>query len=244
MIHLIRAAEHYHDVHGWLSTYHHFSFNNYYDPQNNNWGALRVLNEDTIAPASGFPLHPHRDMEIVTYVLSGELKHEDSLGNVGVTRAGEVQYMCAGTGVLHAEFNASKEKPVHLLQMWILPPKNGLKPSWSQRVYSREEKTNQWLCVVSPDKKDNAQIIHQRAKMYVSILKKGERLEWKPSYEKQYLFVVNGNVLVNNHSLFTQDAARIAGEKNIEIKAMENTHIIAWDTADAQDDESDSESMD
>jgi len=143
---------------------------------------------------------------------------------------------------LHAEFNASKEKPVHLLQMWVLPPKNGLKPAWSQRAYSREEKTNNWLCVVSPDKKDHAQLIHQRAKMHVSILKKGHSLTWKPAYEKQYLFVVNGNVLVNNHSMFTQDAARIAGEKSITLKALENTHIVAWDTADARDDDEDSDS--
>lgn len=234
MIHLIRAAQHYHDAHGWLSTYHHFSFNDYYDPQNMQWATLRVLNEDTIAPASGFPLHPHRDMEIVTYVLSGALQHEDSMGNKGITRAGEVQYMCAGTGVLHAEFNASKTEPVHLLQMWITPASNGLKPAWEQKSFSREEKTNTWLCVVSPDKKDNALSIHQRAKFYVSILKKGAKIEWSPAYEKQYIFVVNGNVLLNKKTLFSQDAARVENEKTLVFEAVENSHIIAWDLSDSE----------
>lgn len=234
MIYLIRAAQHYHDVHGWLSTYHHFSFNDYYDPQNMNWNCLRVLNEDTIAPASGFPLHPHRDMEIITYVLSGALQHEDSMGNKGVTRAGEVQYMCAGTGVLHAEFNASKTESVHLLQMWVTPASNGLKPSWEQRAFSREEKTNRWLCVVSPDKKDSALTIHQRAKFYVSILKKGTKIEWSPEYGKQYVFVVNGNVLLNKKTLFTQDTARVEGEKTLVLEAVENSHIVAWDLGGAE----------
>ncbi len=237
MIHFIRAAQHYHHVHGWLSTYHHFSFNDYYDSQNMNWAALRVLNEDTIAPASGFPLHPHRDMEIITYVLSGALQHEDSMGNKGITRAGEVQYMCAGTGVLHAEFNASKTEPVHLLQMWITPSATGLKPRWEQKQFSREEKTNKWLCVVSPEKKDNILPIHQRAKFYVSILKKGNRLEWKPEYDKQYLFVINGNILLNQKTMLTQDAAKIAGEKTVQMEAIENSHIVAWDLTDAEDED-------
>jgi redox-sensitive bicupin YhaK (pirin superfamily) len=232
MIHLIRAAQHYHNAHGWLSTYHHFSFNDYYDPSNMNWASLRVLNEDAIAPASGFPLHPHHDMEIVTYVLSGALQHEDSLGNKGITRAGEVQYMCAGTGVLHAEFNASKTEPVHLLQMWITPEKNGLKPHWEQKAFSREEKTNTWLCTVSPKKKDGALTIHQQAKFYVSILKKGKKIVWNPEYDKQYLFVINGNILLNKKTLFTQDAAKIAGEKSIELEAIENSHVVAWDLSD------------
>lgn len=235
MIHYIRAAQHYHDVHGWLSTYHHFSFNDYYDPQNMQWGTLRVVNEDTIAPASGFPLHPHRDMEIVTYVLSGALQHEDSMGNKGITRAGEVQYMCAGTGVLHAEFNASKTEPVHLLQMWVTPSTRGLKPAWEQKSFSREEKTNKWLCVVSPDKKDGALTIHQRAKFYVSILKKGAKIEWPPTYEKQYIFVVNGNVLLNKKTLFTQDAARVEREKTLVLEAVENSHVVAWDLSDAEE---------
>ncbi len=238
MIQLIRSTDHYHQTHGWLSTHHHFSFNDYYDPQNTNWGALRVLNEDIIAPATGFPLHPHRDMEIVTYVLSGELKHEDSMGNKGVTRAGEVQYMCAGSGVLHAEFNASKENPVHLLQMWVIPNKEKLKPVWENKMITREEKTNHWLCVISPDKKDAAKLsIHQKAKFYVSILKKGEKLTWNPTYEKQYLFLVNGNIRLNTHTLFTQDAARIAGEKTLTITALENSHIVAWDLVDMEVDE-------
>lgn len=242
MIHLLRAAEHYHDVHGWLSTHHHFSFNDYYDSSRMNWGALRVLNEDTIAPASGFPLHPHRDMEIITYVLSGELKHQDSMGNTGVTRAGDVQYMCAGSGVLHAEFNASQENPVHLLQMWVLPEKTNLKPHWSQKTLSREEKTNQWCCVVSPDPEDKGALtIHQKAKFYVSILKKGNNISWKPDFSKQYIFVIHGNVRINGQTLFTQDAVRVAGESQLEIVAMENTHLIGWDVSDVEDTDADAE---
>lgn len=236
MLTLLPADQHYRASHGWLSTSHHFSFNDYYDPSRMNWGVLRVLNEDTIAPASGFPLHPHRDMEIITYVLSGELKHEDSMGNARVTRAGDVQYMCAGSGVLHAEFNASKTNPVHLLQMWIFPEKNNLTPAWEQKTISRDEKTNKWLCVVSPDKKDHALTIHQRAKFYVSVLKKGNRLTWNPDYEKQYLFLIHGNVRINKKSLFTQDAVKIVDEKTIEMEAVENSHIIGWDLADGGED--------
>jgi hypothetical protein len=241
MFTLLPADQHYRATQGWLSTTHHFSFNDYYDPAKMNWGVLRVLNEDTIAPASGFPLHPHRDMEIITYVLSGELKHEDSMGNSGVTRAGDVQYMCAGSGVLHAEFNASKTNPVHLLQMWILPEKNNLTPRWEQKTFSREEKTNTWLCVVSPDKKDNALPIHQRAKFYVSILKKGARVTWNPEYAKQYLFVIHGNIRVNKKSLFTQDACRISEEKTIDMEAVENSHVVGWELVDSDADASDNE---
>lgn len=229
MFQFVRSNTIFHTETSWLSSYHHFSFDQYYDPLNMNWAALRVLNEDVISPASGFPLHPHKDMEIITYVLSGELKHEDSMGNKGVTRAGEVQYMCAGSGVLHAEFNASKENPVHLLQMWVIPEKNNLKPHWMQKTISKEEKTNKWLCVVSPDKKDHVLPINQRAKFYISILKKGTRLTWKPEYDKQYLFVVHGDVRVNKKTLFTQDAAKVEREKIIEMKAVENTHMVGWD---------------
>ena len=148
-----RTAEH-----GWLDTYYSFSFADYFDPANVNWGALRVFNDDTIAPASGFPTHPHRDMEIVTYVLSGELAHRDSLGNHGVVGPGGVQFMSAGTGVRHSEYNNSADRPLHLVQMWVLPGRVGTPPSYGQMDFSPDDRRNRWLDVVSGDPAVNAPI--------------------------------------------------------------------------------------
>ncbi len=231
MIQLIRNTQHHRSAHSWLTSFHHFSFDQYYDPTNMNWGKLRVFNEDFISPASGFPLHPHHDMEIVTYVLSGELKHEDSLGNSGIIHAGEIQYMSAGTGVLHAEFNASKTHPLHLIQMWVLPEKEGLTPSWGQQTVSREEKMNRLLCVVSKKKSDAIMRIHQDASFHVSILMKGKKIEWKPEYSHQYLFVIDGSIRVNGATINKQDSAKIMEEKQLTIEGLENAHFVLWDMA-------------
>lgn len=148
MYQIIRAKARYHFENEWLSTYWHFSFDHYYDPANEHFSALRVFNEDWIQPGTGFPMHPHRDMEIVTYVIEGQLTHQDSMGNRGVIGPGEVQRMTAGTGIRHAEFNAGSEG-VHLLQMWVLPERHGLAPSWEQRRYGAEARRGRWLPVVS-----------------------------------------------------------------------------------------------
>jgi redox-sensitive bicupin YhaK (pirin superfamily) len=149
MIKIIRSDERHHANFGWLDTHWHFSFDSYYDPENTNWGALRVFNDDTVEPGQGFGTHPHRDMEIVTYVLSGELEHQDSHGHRGVVHPGEVQVMSAGTGIMHSEYNHSKENPVHFIQLWILPRTQGLKPRWEQRRFSRNERAGKLLPVVS-----------------------------------------------------------------------------------------------
>lgn len=231
MIEIRRSQEHFHSSAGWLSSFHHFSFDQYYDPSNTHYGLVRVFNEDVIQPASGFPLHPHRDMEIVTYVLSGELMHEDSMGNKGLIHAGEVQRMSAGTGVLHAEFNASKTNPVHLLQMWVFPHEEDLTPSWEQKKFSNAEKTNQWCTLVSSHKKGNALTIHTDAELHVSILKKGHTLTYAPKPgRKQYFFVIDGKVKLNHMPLEQRDAARVSDEHELKVEALEHAHVLMWDT--------------
>ncbi|HEX3672323.1 MAG TPA: pirin family protein, partial [Candidatus Cybelea sp.] len=165
---VVRSGERGHADHGWLDTYYSFSFADYFDPQNVHWGALRVFNDDRIAPAEGFPPHPHRDMEIVTYVLSGELAHRDSMGNRGVVGPGGVQFMSAGTGVRHSEYNDSATEPLHLVQMWVLPGRTGTAPSYGEMAFDVEQRRNRWLTLVSGDAAVDAPIrITQNATLRV-----------------------------------------------------------------------------
>src|SRR5574341_1149742 len=173
MIKVIKSDDRYHADFGWLSTYWHFSFDTYHDPSNMSWGALRVFNDDVIRPGQGFGSHPHRDMEIVTYVLEGELEHRDNQGNTGVIHTGEVQVMSAGTGIIHSEYNHSKERPVHLLQLWIMPRAKGLKPRWEQRQLSAADRAGSLLPVVSSGDIPETLTIEQDAAIYVSTLKDG-----------------------------------------------------------------------
>lgn len=166
MIRVIPSAERYHFQNDWLSTYWHFSFDTYYDPGNVSFGPLRVFNDDTIAPAGGFPEHAHREMEILTYVLEGKLEHRDSLGNRGVIGPGELQRMSAGTGIRHAEFNASSTEPLHLLQFWIHPAQRGLKPSWEQKQFTRQQRASRLLPVASVQPLEGVLRIRQDAIVY------------------------------------------------------------------------------
>jgi len=235
MIKLIKSDERHHQNFGWLDTRWHFSFDTYYDPENVHWGALRVFNDDVIEPSQGFPMHGHRDMEIVTYVLAGTLEHQDSMGHTGVVRPGEVQVMSAGKGVMHSEFNPSKEEPVHLLQLWILPRTRGLPPRWEQRVFSRDARGGKLLPVVSSGDRDGTLHIDQDAQIFVSALKKGDQVVHKSRLgRKGYLFVIEGGVGLNDTTLAQGDQARIENEKELDLEAKQDSELILLDLPDAR----------
>jgi redox-sensitive bicupin YhaK (pirin superfamily) len=230
MIKIIKSEDRYHADHGWLDTRWHFSFSDYYDPQNMNWSKLRVFNDDVVQPGTGFGMHPHRDMEIVTYVLDGELSHEDSVGNKGVVRPGEVQVMSAGTGIRHAEVNASKA-PVHLLQLWIEPRRKGNPPRWEQRQFTAAERDGKLLPVVSGGDVADTLTIDQDATIYVAALKAGESVTHavKSGRHHAYLFVTGGAVTVNGKALGAGDQARIADESTLEIEATTGAEFLLID---------------
>jgi len=220
--------------HGWLKSYHTFSFADYFDPQHMGFRALRVINEDFVAPATGFDTHPHRDMEIVTYVLKGELEHKDSMGNGSVIRAGEVQYMCAGTGVKHSEKNPSKSTEVHLLQIWILPDQKGHTPRYGQKKFSTEEKSGKFCLIVSPDGRDGSIGIHQDASIYASILENGQKVEKDLSRTRfGWIQVAQGEVKVNGVSLSQGDALGIAEESRLTLEGNSQSpaELIYFDLA-------------
>src|SRR5262245_9902066 len=179
MIRIRKAADRGHFNHGWLDTYHTFSFADYYDPAQMGFRALRVLNDDRVQPGQGFGMHGHRDMEILTYVLEGALEHRDSLGNGSVLRAGELQRMTAGTGVRHSEFNPSAEEPVHLYQVWLLPERAGLTPGYEQRGFAEGEKRGAWRLVASRSGRDGSLTVHQDAEVYLAALEGGGRLAYE-----------------------------------------------------------------
>lgn len=229
MIQTIKANEHRKSEMDWLTTYYHFSFADYFDPKKMNYGPLRVFNDDTVQPGQGFDLHPHRDMEIVTYVIDGELEHEDNRGNRGVIKPGEIQVMTAGSGIMHAERNHSDEKPLHLLQMWVIPDKKELTPSWQQKAYSKEQRLDKLLQVVSPlgSNSNDALTMHQNASFYVSSLTPGAKIshEMQPG-RKAYVFVIDGKVQINDTTLQTRDAAKIEDESKLAIKSEKQTELI------------------
>jgi hypothetical protein len=230
MIKVIKSKDrHYRDM-GWLQTYWHFSFDDYHDPANMNWGALRVFNDDIIQPGQGFGAHPHRDMEIVTYVLDGPLEHQDNQGNRGVIHAGEVQVMSAGTGIVHAEYNHSKERPVHLLQLWITPRTKGLPPRWEQRRFTVEDRMGKLLPVVSGGNIAGTLTIDQDASIYVSSLRADKEVIHKSRpHRKAYLFIITGSLAINGTLLAPGDQARIAEEPELTLKATEATELIFLD---------------
>lgn len=229
-IQVIRCEERHHQNFGWLDTRWHFSFAEYHDPANENWGALRVFNDDVIEAGQGFGMHPHRDMEIVTIVLSGELEHKDSLGNRGVIRPGEVQVMSAGRGITHAEYNHSKEKPLHLLQLWIFPRSKGRTPRWEQRVFDDAQRQGKLLPVVSGGDIPGTLTIDQDAAIYLSRLSAGQKVthESRPG-RKGYLFVIDGTVTLGGTALAAGDQARLDGETQIEVRAESSAEFIFLD---------------
>jgi len=234
MITLRPAAERGHFDHGWLNTYHTFSFADYLDPHHMSFGPLRVINEDRVAPAMGFPTHPHRDMEIITYVLEGELSHKDSMGNGSTMRPGEVQRMSAGTGVRHSEFNSSETEPLHLLQIWIIPDSDGFPPSYEQKDFPAAEKLDRLRLVASPDGADGSVTIHQDARVYVSVLEKGKSVKHElATKRKAWIQVARGSVLVNGKELKQGDGAGIEKEASLDVTGASDApaEILLFDMA-------------
>jgi hypothetical protein len=240
MIEIIRSKDRYHFETDWLSTYWHFSFDHYYDPANVQFGPLRVFNDDVIRAGGGFPLHGHKEMEIVTYVIEGELEHRDSMGNVGRIGPGEVQRMSAGTGVRHSEYNASKEKPLRLVQLWVLPAVMGLEPSWEQKKFTREERAGKLLPVAVPAESGSANgavKIHQDATIYASVLRPGDSVAHTLGRGRRaYLFVVSGDVELNGQKLSggperlgAGDQARITDESKLALTGKSDAELLLLD---------------
>jgi redox-sensitive bicupin YhaK (pirin superfamily) len=231
MLWIRKADERGHFDFGWLNTYHTFSFDQYYDPDHM-FRSLRVINEDRVAPGGGFPTHSHRDMEIITYILQGELRHQDSMGNGSVIRPGEVQRMSAGTGVSHSEFNASQTEPVHLLQIWILPNERHLTPGYEQKAFSEEERRGQLRLVASPDGRSDSVTINQDANVLAAILRPGETVEHKLVPERHaWIQVARGAVTVNGQQMGQGDGAAISEESSIRIDAGDSAEVLVFDLA-------------
>jgi redox-sensitive bicupin YhaK (pirin superfamily) len=215
----------------WLNSYHTFSFSEYYDPNHMGFGSLRVINDDTVAPAGGFGTHGHRDMEIITYVLDGALAHSDSLGTGSVIRPGDVQKMSAGTGIRHSEFNHSQTDPVHFLQIWIVPDRGGVAPGYQQLSFPREAKLGKLLLVASNEKRDDLIHIQQDAKMYVTVLDSAEQRvthTLEPG-RQAWIHVATGSVVVNGKTLKAGDGAAVTSESKIEISGSPSGEVLLFD---------------
>jgi redox-sensitive bicupin YhaK (pirin superfamily) len=232
MIRVRPAHERGHANHGWLNTYHTFSFSTYRDAAHNQFRALRVMNEDWVAPGQGFGTHPHRDMEIVTYVLAGALEHKDSMGNGEVLRPGEFQRMTAGTGITHSEFNPSHDEPVHLYQIWLFPERNGLTPSYEQKRFADEERHNRLRLVASRDAAEGSLLIHQDARILLGTLDPGVSVSHSLATGRHaWLQVLRGSVTVNGVKLNTSDGAAISDETELTIQATDQAEVMLFDLA-------------
>ena len=223
-----RSGERYYADHGWLKTYHSFSFADYFDPENVQWGALRVFNDDRIAGGTGFPPHPHRDMEILTYVFDGELEHQDSMGNRGIVGPGGVQFMSAGTGVRHSEFNASGDRELHLVQMWVLPGEQGTPPSYGQKDFTFADRDGRWLVVASGEADVEAPIaLTQQATLRVAHVN-GTQLEHTMKPERfGFLFAGKGEITANGETLREGDAVRMQGIERLSVSG--SGEVVFWD---------------
>jgi redox-sensitive bicupin YhaK (pirin superfamily) len=218
--------------HGWLKAKHTFSFADYYDPTRVHFGTLRVINEDRIAPGQGFGTHPHRDMEIVTYIINGAIEHKDSMGNGTVIRAGEVQRMTAGTGVQHSEFNHSPEEELHLLQIWIFPEAKNLEPGYEQKLFSQEQKHNRLCLIASRDGRDGSLTIHQDVDLYASIIDTGERVSLADVEGRRvFVQVVSGKLEVNGKQLAAGDGMKIQNESSVELEALDRAEFLLFNLA-------------
>ncbi|HEY7544162.1 MAG TPA: pirin family protein [Blastocatellia bacterium] len=229
MINIIRNDRRYHFQSDWLSTYWHFSFDHYYDPANMGFGPLRVFNDDVIRPDSGFGMHGHREMEIITYVIEGELEHRDSTGGQGRIRAGEVQRMSAGTGIRHSEYNPSKDAPVHLLQVWIEPAVRELEPSYEQKQFAASERAGRLLPVASGGDSSGVRI-HQDATIYIATIRGGDKIIHRIGEGRRaYLFVIDGRLQLNGQKLERGDQARISGVTELEFASSDAAEIYLID---------------
>jgi redox-sensitive bicupin YhaK (pirin superfamily) len=225
-----KAADRGHANHGWLDTYHTFSFSTYQDPNHMRFRTLRVMNEDFVQPGQGFGTHPHHDMEIVTYVLEGALEHRDSMGNGEVLRPGEFQRMSAGTGITHSEFNPSDTEPVHLYQIWLFPERKGVEPSYEQKHFPEAERQNQLRLVASRDATDGSLLIQQDARIYLSSLDEGRRILHKlASGRHAWLQVLRGSVTLNGQLLETSDGAAVSHATSLDILPPQPAEIMLFD---------------
>ncbi len=232
MMTLRPATERGHFQHGWLDTYHTFSFADYYDPEQMGFRGLRVINDDRVAPAQGFGEHPHRDMEIVTYVLEGALEHRDSMGTGSTIRPGDVQRMSAGTGVRHSEFNASKSEPVHFMQIWILPKTRGIAPGYEQKTFPDAEKRGRLRVVASPDGRDGSVTIHADAVVRAGLFDAGESAEVRIDRGRHaWVHVARGEVKVNGRELATGDGAAISDEEVVRVEGVKGGEVLVFDLA-------------
>ncbi len=232
MIHVRKARERGHFDHGWLDTYHTFSFADYYDPAHMGFRALRVINEDYVRPGHGFGMHGHRDMEIVTCILKGALQHRDSLGRGAILKPGELQRITAGTGVLHSEFNPSATEPVHLYQIWLLPERKGLVPDYEQRSFPETEKQGRWQLVASGDGRDGSLTVHQDVALSLASLREGEELSYDLVPGRYaWLQVLRGEVALNELPLAAGDGAAVSGETRLAVRAAAPSEVMLFDLA-------------
>ncbi|MGA2222247.1 MAG: pirin family protein [Verrucomicrobiia bacterium] len=232
MIKIRPGRERGHADHGWLDTYHTFSFADYYDPKHMGFRSLRVINEDRVEPGQGFGAHPHRDMEIITYVLEGALEHKDSLGTGSVIRPGDVQRMSAGTGITHSEFNHSRMELVHFLQIWILPERKSLKPGYEQKTFSAQDKRGQLRLLAARNGHNGTVTVHQDMALYAALLSAGEKVTHSLERGRHaWLQVTRGAVMLNGEKLNAGDGAAISEEQSLEIEAAAESEILLFDLA-------------
>jgi len=225
-----RAGDRGHADHGWLSSYHSFSFAGYHDPEHVQFGPLRVINEDRVVPGAGFGTHGHRDMEILSYVLEGELAHKDSTGTSSTIRPGDVQRMSAGTGVMHSEFNASQERPVHFLQIWILPDRLGIAPGYEERRFEAAEKRGQLRLIASPDRAEGSVRIQQDARVYAGLLDGAERAHLDVGAGRRiYVHVARGQLAANDVKLGAGDALKLTDTPRVELRDGRDAEVLVFD---------------
>ena len=230
MLTLRRAHERGHADHGWLDSFHTFSFADYYDASHMGFRALRVINDDTVAPGGGFGAHPHRDMEIISYVLDGSLAHRDSMGTGSVIQPGDVQRMSAGTGIVHSEFNASRTDHVHFLQIWLMPTERGIAPGYEQKAFSAEDKDGRLRLVASPDGRDGSVTIHADALLFAGVFDAGQRAEHPlASGRHAWVHVARGTARVNGHNLGPGDGLAISNEESVRIEGRERGEVLVFD---------------
>ena len=232
MIAVRRAADRGHANHGWLDTYHTFSFGSYRDPRMMGFRSLRVINEDVVLPGQGFGTHPHEDMEIVTYVLEGALEHRDSMGNGEVLRPGEFQRMSAGKGITHSEFNPSNDRPVHLYQIWLFPQQLGIEPSYEQKEFADSERHNRMRLVASPNAAEGSLLIHQDARIFLSALDDLAEVRHELAEGRHaWLQVLRGELTLNGDDLAVGDGAAISDESRLAIRARGGAEVLLFDLA-------------
>jgi quercetin 2,3-dioxygenase len=232
MITIRKAEERGHAEHGWLDSYHTFSFADYYDPEHMGFRSLRVINEDRVQAGQGFGTHPHRDMEIISYVLEGALQHKDSMGTGSTIRPGDVQRMSAGTGVTHSEFNGSKNDLVHFLQIWLLPGQRGIAPSYEQKAFTAEDKQGRLRVVAAPDARDGSLTIHTDAVVYGGIFDAGQVAELKLAKGRHaWVQVARGKAKVGGRELRAGDGAALSDEPLVRIEGVDRAEVLVFDLA-------------